>query len=210
MAYLDDVNLPGLMPDPSDPVDFARSMANAQRLTVLDQENRARGLYPTGTIPAVPYIFLLDNCYGGVIQNLAGGMAQQQLLSIFADIQRDALVLYATAPGRSIGDFGDPTSKQSGLPVGALARRLLSAIARTNAARPSTLFELRNALFAPNIVGPDDVGSPFALDPPIPYSLSNGGADLIDLALPSDEVGGGMDFEKRFGTANQAVECCGQ
>jgi hypothetical protein len=207
MAYLDSASLPDLMPDPRDPADFARSMAKANKLDAIDRDNRARGLYPNGTIPPVPYILMFDNCYGGVVPNLVSVPAQQQFLSSLAEIQSDALVLYAAAPGQAAGEFSDP-SIRSDLPVGALARRLLAAIGGVDATRPTTLLKLRRALFAPKVTGPADKGSPFALDPPPPYSLSSGGADLIDLTLPHGAAGHGATQDRRLGTATQPVECC--
>lgn len=120
MAHWDRVFMSDLMPDLSDLSDVMRVVKLSAKLQEIDDDNRRNKKYLARN-PDVPYVVMIDNCYGGVVSDIIG---QNFVGDAKSEVEDGGVVLYASHPGDSVGDFPDPDNTVVE-PVGALARRLI-------------------------------------------------------------------------------------
>ncbi|WGI21704.1 hypothetical protein [Amylibacter sp. IMCC11727] len=101
----------------------------AKRQAIVDQRNRDGAFLKGGNAP-VPYLFLVDNCFGSVKPDLVNdaGIFGGILRNMFAKLMDEGVTLYAAEPGTNARTVDAPDWLGGSGFVGPLAYRLLSVM----------------------------------------------------------------------------------
>lgn len=215
MAYLDDFVPTQVMPDPTSMADVVASARRGMELSSRDEANRDAGLYPPEGNAPVPYVLLIDACYGGILQDLMkveevspiATELMRKMSDEMKDVQSDGLVVYATTPGNSVGDYPDLATAESEEPrrIGPLAARLLRAMANRPTDSVMRFGTLRDRLMDPVGLKTDDG----TIELPRPHSLGSTLPEILEAPLfgpPGSRVTGDLSIRK--GTGTEIETCC--
>ncbi|MDV4169676.1 hypothetical protein [Rhodovulum sp. FJ3] len=215
MRHFDDFYPSQLMPDITDPADAFAVLRRQNELQTIDASRRAQGAYREDGNPPVPFLVLLDNCYGDVAQDLTDipqlsglvGMFSLMVDMNFGELLDEALTYYATAPGNSIRPVADPADRTQN--IGPLALHFVTYLASLKAVEAApTLGDIRAAFEN----SPSPVNDLAAIEGWVPYSPAAGSALAPDTAIAEMiPIGGSAalaQYETRTGTGSSEVTCC--